>query len=199
MDWMKPDTNEHNVAKLKELKELLDAGALTQEEFNNEKAKVLGPATVGAVPMAQPEIAPETVTPVMPPPPMQPAMIQPAPWVQAWVGTPPPKPNAPSWFGMYKPDDCEAGCHTLCCPACAYGEVMEWATDQPGSQGSHCMTYFFCSMLPCALFAIPSMQSDARKASERKIWNFHRTRGGAHRAASGLYELIASHPAQNHS
>jgi hypothetical protein len=30
------------IAKLKELKELLDAGVLTEEEFAAEKAKVLG-------------------------------------------------------------------------------------------------------------------------------------------------------------
>ena len=35
------------VAKLKELKELLDAGALTQEEFDIEKKKILaGPSGV---------------------------------------------------------------------------------------------------------------------------------------------------------
>jgi len=31
-----------NTAKLKELKSLLDSGALTQEEFDNEKRKILG-------------------------------------------------------------------------------------------------------------------------------------------------------------
>ena len=106
----------------------------------------------------------------------------------AWVGTPPPKPDAPSWFGMYNTGECEAGCHTLCCQPCAYGEVMEWATDQPGSQSSHCMTYAFCQMCPCfgGMFFIPSMLSDARKAAESKIWNFHRMRGGERRAHLGF-------------
>jgi hypothetical protein len=37
-----PDGDEDRYAKLREAKELLDAGVLTQEEFEAEKSKILG-------------------------------------------------------------------------------------------------------------------------------------------------------------
>jgi hypothetical protein len=96
----------------------------------------------------------------------------------AWLGVPPPKPNAPSWWDMYAPNfcDCDGWCYGCCCMPCAYGEVMAWATEQPKSACGH--TTCFCLLLPiCGPISIPAMITDARKKTEEKIWRFHNTRG----------------------
>ena len=48
------------VTKLKELKELLDSGALTQEEFDGEKKNILAGPTIGAPPQMKDRFDPET-------------------------------------------------------------------------------------------------------------------------------------------
>ena len=43
--------SETNTAKLKEMKSLLDSGILTQEEFDNEKRKILGNWLLDGIPL----------------------------------------------------------------------------------------------------------------------------------------------------
>ena len=104
----------------------------------------------------------------------------PATPADAWLGVPPPMPDAPSWWGMYVPQECcpDGCCYGCCCMPCAYGEVMEWATEQPGSCCGHtCCFCFFQAILPLSPISIPCMLTDASKKTEEKIWRFHHTRG----------------------
>ena len=104
----------------------------------------------------------------------------PATPADAWLGVPPPMPDAPSWWGMYVPQECcpDGCCYGCCCMPCAYGEVMEWATEQPGSCCGHTCCFCFCqAILPLSPIAIPCMLTDASKKTEEKIWRFHHTRG----------------------
>ena len=98
-----------------------------------------------------------------------------------WVGEPPPKPAAPSWWGMYADfKGCDGCCFGCFCMPCAHGEVMEWATDEPGSACRHCITNVCCTyVFPCfAPLYIPWAIADARSKSEEKIWKFHNARSG---------------------
>ena len=152
--------------KLKELKDMLDAGVLTQDEFDAEKRKVLDAPAIQPM-MAQPSVQS----------------------VNLWNGPPPPKEFAASWWAMYKPDDgkgkigpdgrfmagseeddCKNCLFACLCPACASGEVEEWATDGKVPQVVGILRFMCCAM--CEV-------STVRSLSEGKIWKFHHERGGA--------------------
>ena len=71
------------IAKIKEFKELLDAGALTQEEFEAEKKKILNaPADVPQ------EVTPEAVQPVMMGTPAPQPMVMPQPMMMPQQAAP---------------------------------------------------------------------------------------------------------------
>ena len=152
--------------KLKELKDMLDAGVLTQDEFDAEKRKVLDAPAIQPM-MAQPSVQS----------------------VNLWNGPPPPKEFAASWWAMYKPDDgkgkigpdgrfmagseeddCKNCLFACLCPACASGEVEEWATDGKVPQVVGILQFMCCAM--CEV-------STVRGFSDEKIWKFHHERGGA--------------------
>ena len=70
------------VAQLKGLKELLDGGVLTKEEFDAEKTVILEKSKI--------------------------TQVKPAPVVgqqPMWADLPPPNESASSWWGMYKPEE----------------------------------------------------------------------------------------------
>ena len=152
------------VAQLKGLKELLDGGVLTQEEFDAQKTVILEKAK-------STQVAPAPVVGQQP----------------MWAGLPPPNESASSWWGMYKaeegyskigpdgrftrgqePDDCGNCAYAWFCQPCAHAEITEWATDGkvPGSVGF--LQYLLCP--PCEVASV-------REMSEEKIWQIHNQRG----------------------
>ena len=174
---MDPD----KVAKLKDLKELLDAGVLTQEEFEAQKRMTIGAGTRTA------QANPVMMQPVQPMQPMMQPMMQPGMIQSPWVGNPPPKESASTWWGMYKadegrskigpdgrfvpgsePDDCGNCCFAWHCQPCAAAEVKTWATD-----GAHPYVFGVLEFMLCT----PCELSSTRGLSEEKIWNFHNARG----------------------
>ena len=102
------------VAKLKELKELLDSGVLTQAEFDAEKAKVLGAPVAPAAPQAmvrgqaQVQVSPGAV-----PCPVNPAAI--GPTTEKWHG-----PNTQMTRLL-----CTLGGCWLCCCLIAAGPGLD--------------------------------------------------------------------------
>ena len=72
------------VAQLKGLKELLDGGVLTQEEFDAQKTVILDAQKSKIT-----QVAPAPVVGQQP----------------VWAGLPPPNESASSWWGMYKPEE----------------------------------------------------------------------------------------------
>lgn len=96
-------------AKLKEFKELLDSGVLTQEEFDTEKAKVLaGSASVSPA-------APQAIAPVQAQMQVQPGVVpKPAHINPAAIG-----PTTEKWHGpntqMTNCLLCLGGCWLCCC------------------------------------------------------------------------------------
>ena len=120
---------------------------------------------------------------------MQPGMMQPGMMMSPWNGSPPPKDSAPTWFGMYKPDegwskigpdgrftrgsegdDCGNCLYSFCCPSCAAGETAEWASDGATPAWCGCLNFACCA--PCAAI-------DVRKQMVQKIYGYHQQRGGA--------------------
>ena len=118
------------IAQLKEIKELLDGGVLTQQEFDAQKTLILekpkitqvAPAPVAPAPVApvvgQPAMMqagmmqpgmmqpgmmqPGMMQPgMMQPGMMQPGMSMPGIYAQLWNGPPPPNEARQTWFEMY--------------------------------------------------------------------------------------------------
>ena len=154
------------VAQLKGLKELLDGGVLTQEEFDAQKTVILDAQKSKIT-----QVAPAPVVGQQP----------------MWAGLPPPNESASSWWGMYKPeegyskigpdgrftrgsepDDCGNCAYSFFCAPCAHGEVMEWATDGKVPSCVGLLQFLFCG--PCEV-------QSAREMSEDKIWQIHNQRG----------------------
>ena len=196
------------LTQLKELKELLDGGVLTQEEFDAQK-KVILEGSAGIKPVqADVAVAPGTIMPVVPnggmmqpgmpgvmqpgmPGMMQPGMMQPG-MMSMWSGLAPPKEHAPSWWQMYKPEEGRG----------MLGQDGKFMSGQGPDDCGNCLFGFCC--VPCALgevvdwasdgqqpgavtclasilcgCCVPCMLADGRKYSERKIHGYHLARGGA--------------------
>ena len=151
----------------------------------------------------QPQLVqPQMVQPqlMVQPVPANPAGMTAQPGMMAqslWVGMPPPKETASTWWGMYKPDegrgkigadgrftrgsdpdDCGNCLFGFFCESCAHGEVMAWATGDENMNGQACVCYALQELLCAGVFS-SCFVADARKKSEEKIWTFHQQRGGA--------------------
>jgi hypothetical protein len=154
------------VAQLKGLKELLDGGVLTQEEFDAQKTVILDAQKSKIT-----QVAPAPVVGQQP----------------VWAGLPPPNESASSWWGMYlaregyskvgpdgrftqgsEPGDCGNCAYAFFCGPCAHGEVTEWASDGRVSSCVGLLQFLFCG--PCEV-------QSARMMSEDKIWQLHSQRG----------------------
>lgn len=176
--------------QLKELKEMLDAGVLTQEEFDAQKKIILADTNK---PSAKPnQVAPE-------PPPMAGSVNNVSGQntcsvnvmggssggtISPWKGPPPPNPGGSNFFDMYltpaaKSSNCMEAC---CCRPCAHAEVTVWAMDSDGNYGLEFAKYCCC---PCCA---PCFITEARKAAEMKIYKFHLAREGDRR------HPLANHP-----